>query len=379
MRRSHHMPSDPIERTVYRVLNQDFIIQTGFKVKRLIGNGSYAVVCSAKYSDPGDIGGTSTSIAVKKVANVFQSALTCKRVLREILLLSHFRGHPNIVSLYDLDLVYNPMGVINGLYIYEELMDSDLDQIIKSEQELSNAHCQNFVYQILCGLKYMHSAGVLHRDLKPNNILVNANCQLKICDFGLSRGYSDDFSENSQFTTEYIASRWYRAPELMLNYQGYSKAIDVWSAGCIFGELLGRAPVFAGTDYVNQLNRILQILGTPPEQTLRQIRSRNVRAYIQQLGVVRGVSFSALFPNATPSAIDLLRQMLEFSPEVRITVEQALKHPYLEVWHDPADEPVCPEKVSFEFEKYQDMGTLRQLVEERVAEFRYIVRFILKE
>lgn len=313
------------------------------------------------------------------MANVFQSALTCKRVLREILLLSHFRGHPNIVSLYDLDLVYNPMGVINGLYIYEELMDSDLDQIIKSEQELSNAHCQNFVYQILCGLKYMHSAGVLHRDLKPNNILVNANCQLKICDFGLSRGYSDDFSENSQFTTEYIASRWYRAPELMLNYQGYSKAIDVWSAGCIFGELLGRAPVFAGTDYVNQLNRILQILGTPPEQTLRQIRSRNVRAYIQQLGVVRGVSFSALFPNATPLAIDLLRQMLEFSPEVRITVEQALKHPYLEVWHDPADEPVCPEKVSFEFEKYQDMGTLRQLVEERVAEFRYIVRFILKE
>ena len=373
------MSSDSIDRTVYRVLNQDFIIQTGFKVKRLLGNGSYGIVCSAKYSDPGGMDGTSTSVAVKKISNVFQSPLTCKRVLREILLLSHFRGHPNIVSLYDLDLVYSPTGVLNGLYIYEELMDSDLNQIIKSGQPLSDAHCQNFIYQILCGLKYMHSAGVLHRDLKPNNILVNANCQLKICDFGLSRGYSDDWTENSQFTTEYIASRWYRAPELMLNYQGYSKAIDVWSVGCIFGELLGRTPVFAGADYVNQLNRILQILGTPSEHTLRQIRSRNVRAYIRQLGAVRGVSFAILFPNASSTAVDLLRQMLQFSPESRITIEQALNHPYLEVWHDSEDEPICPEKVSFEFEKYQDMGTLKQLVEERVSEFRYIVRYILKD
>ena len=372
---SHNNISKNVGRTVYRVLNQDFIVETGFRPKKLIGNGSYGVVCSAEYFNPSGI----ATVAIKKVPKVFASTLMTKRVLREIVLLSHLRGHPNIVSLYDLDLVYSPNGQVNGLYIYEELMDSDLDQIIKSGQQLTDAHCQNFVYQILCGLKYIHSAGVLHRDLKPNNILVNADCHLKISDFGLSRGYSDDWTENNHFLTEFVAARWYRAPELMLNYHGYTKAIDIWSVGCIFAELLGRVPLFQGNDYVNQLNRILQVLGTPSEQTLNQIRSRNVRAYIQQLGTTRGLPFNTLFPSATDSAINLLTQMLRYSPETRITVQQALNHSYLQIWHDPNDEPICMEKVSFEFEKYNHTETLKQLVEERVNEFRYIVRYILND
>lgn len=103
-------------------------------------------------------------------------------------------------------------------------MECDLAAIIRSGQPLTDAHFQSFIYQILCGLKYIHSANVLHRDLKPGNLLVNADCELKICDFGLARGFSMDPEENAGYMTEYVATRWYRAPEIMLSFQSYTKA-----------------------------------------------------------------------------------------------------------------------------------------------------------
>ena len=106
-------------------------------------------------------------------------------------------------------------------------MECDLAAIIRSGQPLTDAHFQSFIYQILCGLKYIHSANVLHRDLKPGNLLVNADCELKICDFGLARGFSVDPEENAGYMTEYVATRWYRAPEIMLSFQSYTKA-SMW-------------------------------------------------------------------------------------------------------------------------------------------------------
>lgn len=108
-------------------------------------------------------------------------------------------------------------------------MEADLHQIIRSEQPLTDAHFQYFIYQICRGLKYIHSANVLHRDLKPGNLLVNADCELKICDFGLARGFSDDAESNVGFMTEYVATRWYRAPEIMLSFQSYTKASTLFS------------------------------------------------------------------------------------------------------------------------------------------------------
>ena len=120
-----------------------------------------------------------------------------------------------------------------------ELMECDLAAIIRSGQPLTDAHFQSFIYQILCGLKYIHSANVLHRDLKPGNLLVNADCELKICDFGLARGFSIDPEENAGYMTEYVATRWYRAPEIMLSFQSYTKAsmslISHSSNGCRIG------------------------------------------------------------------------------------------------------------------------------------------------
>lgn len=114
----------------------------------------------------------------------------------------------------------------NSLLIvfFAELMECDLAAIVRSGQPLTDAHFQSFIYQILCGLKYIHSANVLHRDLKPGNLLVNADCELKICDFGLARGFSVDPEENAGYMTEYVATRWYRAPEIMLSFQSYTKA-----------------------------------------------------------------------------------------------------------------------------------------------------------
>lgn len=367
--------TENVERHTFKVFNQDFTVDKRFQLIKEIGHGAYGIVCSARFSEAVE----DTTVAIKKVTNVFNKTLLCKRSLRELKLLRHFRGHKNITCLYDTDIVFYPDGTFNGLYLYEELMECDMHQIIRSNQALTDAHYQSFTYQILCGLKYIHSADVLHRDLKPGNLLVNADCQLKICDFGLARGYSENPVENNQFLTEYVATRWYRAPEIMLSYQGYTKAIDVWSTGCILAELLGGKPIFKGKDYVNQLNRILQVLGTPPDETLRRIGSKNVQDYIHQLGFIPKIPFANVYPNANPQALDLLEKMLAFDPLERITVDQALEHPYLSIWHDPADEPICSDKFEFSFEVISDMNELRDMVINEVNDFRRFVRQPLME
>lgn len=225
------------------------------------------------------------------------------------------------------------------IYLIQELMEADLHQIIRSGQALSDAHFQYFIYQILRGLKYIHSANVLHRDLKPGNLLVNSDCELKIIDFGLARGFSERQDDNAGFMTEYVVTRWYRAPEIMLSYQSYTKAIDVWAVGCIFAELLGGKVLFPGKDYVHQLNLILGVLGTPNPETMARIGSSRAQEYIRKLPKMPKVPFTRLYPHATPLALDLLEKMLEFDPAKRITTEQCLAHPYLSHYHDPSDEP----------------------------------------
>ena len=187
-----------------------------------------------------------------------------------------------------------------------ELMSSDLHQIIVSDQQLSDEHTQYFLYQILRGLKYLHSAHVIHRDLKPSNLLVNANCDLKIADFGLARCATtpDTPSTADTFLTEYVATRWYRAPEIMLSWSEYSQSIDVWSVGCIFGELLGRRPMFPGTDYMNQLHLILDFIGSPSVEDTAHIQNFNARQYIRSLPPARaslsdGCSLAPPTPPAT--------------------------------------------------------------------------------
>lgn len=214
-----------------------------------------------------------------------------------------------------------------------------------------HSHIKYFVYQILRAMKYIHSANVLHRDLKPQNILVNANCELVVCDFGLARpmGEGEDDASAADLT-QYVVTRWYRAPELLTGADSYDAAIDVWSIGCILAEILGRRPLFPGRNYLHQLQVIIDILGTPSDADCWFIRKRPALKAVQAMGQRAPVSFHKLFPHANPQAIDLLQKMLAFDPAKRITVTDALAHPYLADYHFPDDEPECPTRVSFAFE-----------------------------
>ncbi|XP_050292087.1 mitogen-activated protein kinase 3 [Quercus robur] len=307
-----------------------------------IGRGAYGIVCSVMNSE------TNEMVAMKKIANAFDNHMDAKRTLREIKLLRHF-DHENVVALRDV--VPPPLRrEFTDVYIATELMDTDLHQIIRSNQSLSEEHCQYFLYQILRGLKFIHSANVIHRDLKPSNLLLNSNCDLKICDFGLARPTAEN-----EFMTEYVVTRWYRAPELLLNSSDYTAAIDVWSVGCIFMELMTRKPLFPGKDHVNQMRLLIELLGTPSESDLGFVRNEDARRYIRQLPSHPRQPLAAVFSHVHPLAIDLIEKMFTFDPTKRITVEEALAHPYLARLHDIADEPVCPKPFSFEFEQ-QPLG-----------------------
>ncbi|CAA7267420.1 unnamed protein product [Cyclocybe aegerita] len=335
-------------------LHKVFHLERRWKLVRELGSGAYGVVISAADEI------SSETVAIKLVTRVFEKIQFAKRALREIALLRHFSHHGNITGLIDVDAISPDFSEI---YIFMEPMEADLHQIIRSGQTLTNEHVQYFTYQILRGMKYIHSAGVIHRDLKPGNLLVNADCELKICDFGLARGYDATPDEHATHLTEYVATRWYRAPEIMLAYRKYNTAIDVWSIGCILAELLIGAPLFKGKDYVDQLNKIFAVLGTPDANVIRKIGSPKAQAYVRSLPIKKVVPFKKIMPKADSQALDLLGKMLFFDPSDRVTVPGALEHDWLSAYHDPEDEPDCPAK----FDKWREIETLETMEEFREA------------
>eukprot|EP01029_Cantina_marsupialis_P012388 TRINITY_DN2733_c0_g1_i1.p1 TRINITY_DN2733_c0_g1~~TRINITY_DN2733_c0_g1_i1.p1 ORF type:complete len:366 (+),score=90.65 TRINITY_DN2733_c0_g1_i1:120-1217(+) len=318
-----------------------FTVPTKYKLIKPIGHGAYGVVVSAVNLETRD------KVAIKKVPRAFDDLVDAKRILREIKLLLHF-DHENIIAIKDL-VAPESLAKFADIYIITDLMETDLHRIIYSRQVLTDDHIQYFVYQILRSMKYIHSADVLHRDLKPSNLLLNSNCDLKVCDFGLARGIAAK-EERDVELTEYVVTRWYRAPEIMLSCQEYTKAIDVWSIGCIFAELLGRKPLFPGDDYIHQLQIITDILGTPTGSELDFITSDRARRFMEGQPFKPKVPFKKIYKKANPMALELLEKMLELNPNRRITVEEALKHPYMASLYNPKDEPLCEDTFNFDFE-----------------------------
>ena len=201
----------------------------------------------------------------------------------------------------------------------------------------------------------MHSANIIHRDLKPANILANKNCDLKICDLGLGRGeVRDEEDEEKKIElTEYVITRWYRAPEVILCPSEYSKAVDIWSIGCIFAELLGRQPLFPGDHYLDQIQKIISVLGTPKNDDLEFITKIEAKDFLMKLVKRTKQTWSSLFPNANPVALDLLGKMLTFNPKKRYTVDQCISHPYFEGLHDPEQEPITSKVFDWSFDSVE--------------------------
>ncbi|KAK1373640.1 Mitogen-activated protein kinase [Heracleum sosnowskyi] len=323
----------------YNVLGNIFQVPSKYvpPIKH-VGCGAYGIVCRATDSE------TKEEVAIKKIANAFDNRIDARGTLREIKLLCHMK-HDNVIKIKDIMAPPEKENFVD-VYIAYELMDADLNQVIRSSQALTEDHCRYFLYQLLRGLKYIHSANVLHRDLKPSNLLLNSNCDLKICDFGLARTTSE-----TDFMTEYVVTRWYRAPELLLGCSAYTAAIDIWSVGCILMEIIKRKPLFPGKDYVEQLFLITELLGSPEDSDLGFLRSEHAKRYLNGLRHVPKKSFAELFPDVSPVALDLAQKMLEFDPSKRITVEEALKHPYLSSLHEINEEPTCESPFIFDFEQ----------------------------
>ncbi|KNC79288.1 CMGC/MAPK/ERK1 protein kinase [Sphaeroforma arctica JP610] len=309
------------------IRGQVFKVGTRYQKLEFIGEGAYGMVCSANDTL------YNRQVAIKKISP-FEHTTYCQRTVREIKILNAF-DHENVIGILDM-IQPTSYDDFKEIYIVQELMETDLYKLLKS-QTLSTEHICYFVYQILRGLKYVHSANVLHRDLKPSNVLLNANCDLKICDFGLSRVGN---SNTGDIYTEYVATRWYRAPEIMLNSRCYDQSIDVWSVGCILAEMLGGRPLFPGKHYIDQLSLIMNVIGTPTEEDLLAIGNEKARNYIAALPKSEKIPWQQMYPKADAVGLDLLEGLLTFDPHRRLTVNAALAHPFFEQYSDPDDEPV---------------------------------------
>ncbi|KAG2727375.1 hypothetical protein I3843_01G149600 [Carya illinoinensis] len=340
----------------------DFFTEYGegsrYRIEEVIGKGSYGVVCSAYDTHTGE------KVAIKKINDIFEHVSDATRILREIKLLRLLR-HPDIVEIKHI-LLPPSRREFKDIYVVFELMESDLHQVIKANDDLTPEHYQFFLYQLLRGLKYIHTANVFHRDLKPKNILANADCKLKVCDFGLARVAFND-TPTAIFWTDYVATRWYRAPELCGSFfSKYTPAIDIWSIGCIFAELLTGKPLFPGKNVVHQLDLMTELLGTPSAEAIARVRNEKARRYLSSMRKKKPIPFSLKFPNADPLALRLLERMLAFEPKDRPTAEEALADPYFKglakVEREPSAQPVT--KMEFEFER-------RRITKEDVRELIY--------
>ncbi|CCM02444.1 uncharacterized protein FIBRA_04543 [Fibroporia radiculosa] len=382
--RSH----DNLRRRGYHTLmssfGKAFHVEKRWKLIREMGSGAYGYVISAADEISGE------PVAIKMVSRAAEKISLAKRALREITLLRHF-NHENITGLIDVDCTPDL-----NIFLWSQwklICTKSSSQVRILPQSMSNTLFTRFFevqyvsshyarlttqYARPIGMKYIHSASVVHRDLKPGNLLVNADCELKICDFGLSRGFESKLDENPTIMTEYVATRWYRAPEIMLAFRRVfylswaSLMIDTrMSEGVtillLTSDLYSKERTTVSLYYlscallsvfllltVDQLNKILEMLGTPDEEA---------QAYIKSLPHKKTVPFSDILPLVDHQAVDLLTKMLAFDPSSRITVAQALEHPFLSSYHDDTDEPDCPEK----FKRWHTLEALETLEEYKEA------------
>ncbi|KAH7420335.1 hypothetical protein KP509_13G002500 [Ceratopteris richardii] len=375
-----------------------------YQVLEIVGKGSYGVVCSAVDKQTGE------KVAIKKINDIFEHVSDATRILREIKLLRLLK-HPDIVEIKHI-LLPPSSREFKDIYVVFELMEADLHQVIKANDDLTQEHYQFFLYQLLRALKFIHSANVFHRDLKPKNVLANSDCKLKLCDFGLAR-VAFNGSSSAIFWTDYVATRWYRAPELCGAFyskvQGtanqflmsilkkketlkscifncllkqvlsitrllfqYTTAVDIWSVGCIFAEVLLGKPLFPGRNVVNQLELITDLLGTPPPDVISRIRNDKARRYLTNMRRKQPGSFYQKFPNIDPMAVKLLQKLLSFDAKDRPTAEQALADPYFKglakLEREPSSQPAC--RADFDFERRRiNKEDVRELIYREILEY----------
>jgi mitogen-activated protein kinase 1/3 len=410
-----------------------------YELTRSIGSGSYGSVFEAISTDSQGV------VAIKRMSNIFQDALCAKRLLREVCILRYLK-HPNVVRLIDIVPPESPSEFYN-LDLVLEYAKSDLKKLIKSPLHLNEYQIKTIIYNLLCGLNYIHSANIIHRDLKPANILMNEDCSVKICDFGLSRtmpeelctmfARSSDPEEDSgdvqrvqslpleymcldksptprlirtktegirKEMSSHVVTRWYRAPEIILLCKSYTNAIDVWSVGCIISELclmqidnaptfMERLPLFPGkscyplspdhkthmkkagygVSNMDQLNVIFDVIGTPSEDDMTFLQDDKSVLYLKSFIPRPKINLIEMYPGTNPELLQLMNRMLEFNPEKRITIKEALKTPYFDDvrLHELEKEAEHPAYIKFDDKEEISLEAIKEYFLNEIMKFSH--------
>jgi serine/threonine protein kinase len=365
--------------------NERFEVYTRYDIRQALGSGAYGMVVEAEdLEGEEDPGGKKPSVAIKKLPRIFCHPAQTKSALREILVLQQF-DHPNILGVID---VIVPLMEREGkvaidldladVYVVLDKMDYDLGDVLKmsarGEFDMDIHQRRFFLYQILRGLKCIHSANVLHRDLKPGNILVNSLCEIKICDFGMARGVASSAGAaagGGGLMTTFVTTLWYRAPELLFageEESEYDQGVDIWSTGCIMAELMQLKPLFMGKNPNKQLEEIFAVCGGPPAgaDDVWAGRKWPGRPWKE---VFAGDEFDE-------NEIDLVSKMCQIDRKKRASVLQALQHPHLEEWHDPDDEPDCT-KGEFTWDFDDSEGAAEHALLRQFAKFHPEVKKVI--
>ena len=323
-----------------------------YEIMQKVGKGAYGVVWRAMDKQ------TQQVVALKKVFGAFQNATDAQRTYREITILRQLRSHPYIVGLINVHRSEND----TDIYLVFECLETDVHAVIRAGI-LMDVHQRFIFWQLLCALKYCHSAGLVHRDLKPSNLLILSDSTIKLCDFGLSRVIETDHPSEEMpesELTDYIATRWYRAPEILFGSTKYSYGIDLWAAGCILAELVSGRPLFPGASTMDQLERVISLTGPPNQEEINSMESSFAQTMLSNLSYSRPrLVLEEKLAGASPEAIDLIKQLCQFNPNNRPSAAKCLEHPYVAQFHNPQKELVAAEKIHMAL-KDSEKHTIRE-------------------
>ncbi|OQR95247.1 cell cycle-related kinase [Achlya hypogyna] len=282
-----------------------------YELLERLGHGNFGEVHRIREVATGRV------LALKRIrvgGDAERMELVPSAAFNEIQAMEHL-SHPNIVQL----LQVIPEGASVGLVL--EYMDTDLAKLMaRATAPFTPSAVKSLLFMLLRGVEYCHRCRIMHRDLKPSNLLVGADGVLKLSDFGLATVYTGPAREYSHT----VATRWYRAPELLFGSRSYDPAVDLWSVGVIFAELLQHAPLFPGLNDIDQLFRVLQVLGSPAYDGLEALPDYHKVSF----PAFKPIPLSRLFPDTSPDALDLLAGLLAYDPKARLTATQALQHAY---------------------------------------------------
>lgn len=311
-----HTADDFLE---WDLMGVKFTVPDAYSNLAAVGFGRFGSVCSADLHLPGN--NTTVKVAIKRIADPFSSAELAKRSYRELAILRRL-NHENVLCL--VDAFVSPS---DDLYLATRYVKGELRRMLQGNKTLSIDTVRLIMYRLLNGLAYLHSRAIVHRDLKPENILIDPGDPqtLAICDLGLARPAEPHM-------TGYIATRYYRAPEVMLTWREYDGAVDLWSAGCIMAEALTGRVLLPGADHVHHLRLIIGLLGRPPPAVVARICSEPTRRYLLMLPAPPADSDESIKHRLAgiedPMAVDLITKLLMFDPAERPTASQALQHPF---------------------------------------------------